>query len=664
MRPKGLGTICVIRFGCFRAASRIWCASAAFNAMRASVRTCLPACNAANVMGQCKYGHVPITTASIFGSPTRSCQRPWVRGMPNSLTTARVDSGRRLHTATISTPAMARKPGMCFFRVFSPAPMMPMRNICLVFSKPRDCRPWAFLPLDHPNRSHSRHLARQAGVVDHIHHVIDVLIGARLLFRKAAPALGAGDHAARFQFFVDAAAARVLHGRRAAHGSAGPVAGGAESLLHAAGRADENPTGAPHVAGNYYRLADVAKDRRQFGMAGRERARRPLAMHPDFFPYAANVVFFQLRDVVGHVVQQVHAQILPRATEHIGKNFAGLGHQQLPVAEAEVRGRAHGADVTLAFVALDGSAGQLPIGQVDAVLLRRLAKHGQGIVADLVTQAARAGMDHNAHLILLETERACNAFVENVIDNLHLHEMIAGAQRAALLGPARESVIADFIRVGVLNLAGRLGVFEIRRRAETPANHVAGTIGEQVPQFLLVELVLARTADACGYVAEQALDQFPQMRLHVLVKEIALDEAHAAVDVVAHAAGGDHAAFVGISGAHAADAEAIAPVNIGHGHAGQLDARQKRDVRDLLRRLVLANLLNHSLAGEDQAIHAHALLVLPGNAPATIVDLFERTAVVFLWHDDSPARINCNGPRKNTDFVTRMNTDKNVLEFI
>ena len=39
----------------------------------------------------------------------------------------RVDSGRRLQTATISTPSMASKPGMWRARVLAPAPIRPMR---------------------------------------------------------------------------------------------------------------------------------------------------------------------------------------------------------------------------------------------------------------------------------------------------------------------------------------------------------------------------------------------------------------------------------------------------------------------------------------------------------------------------------------------------------
>src|SRR5256885_9882748 len=45
---------------------------------------------------------------------------------------------------------------------------------------------------------------------------------------------------------------------------------------------------------------------------------------------------------------------------------------------------------------------KLTVRQRDAVLLGRLAQHGEGVVADLVAEAARAGVDHDAHHVLLQ----------------------------------------------------------------------------------------------------------------------------------------------------------------------------------------------------------------------------------------------------------------------
>ena len=63
------------------------------------------------------------------------------------------------------------------------------------------------------------------------------------------------------------------------------------------------------------------------------------------------------------------------------------------------------------------------------------------------------------------------------------------------------------------------------------------------------------------------------------------EQAHPAVDVVAHAAGGDDALFQ-VEGRHAADGEAVAPVDVGHGQGGAHDPRQGCDVGHLLQALV------------------------------------------------------------------------------
>src|SRR5262245_45972955 len=101
--------------------------SSTFIAIRASTSTCLPAASALRVIGQCRYGHVPITTASSSGSATRSAQRAYVLGMLNSRAAASVDSRRRLHTAAISTPSHALSPGTCRERQLPPSPIMPTR---------------------------------------------------------------------------------------------------------------------------------------------------------------------------------------------------------------------------------------------------------------------------------------------------------------------------------------------------------------------------------------------------------------------------------------------------------------------------------------------------------------------------------------------------------
>ncbi len=122
------------------------------------------------------------------------------------------------------------------------------------------------------------------------------------------------------------------------------------------------------------------------------------------------------------------------------------------------------------------------------------------------------------------------------------------------------------------------------------------------------------------------------MRLHLVEHEVRAHQPDAAIDVVADATGRDHAPFRRIGRAHAADAEAIAPMDVGHRQAGVLDAGQKGDVRDLLRGLVVLDRLDQRIVGEDQAIDPHPGLVRLRNSPAGVADALERTVIRALNH--------------------------------
>ena len=69
------GTTIATRSGWARAARSIARASSAVAAIRASVRTCLPASSAAIVTGAWRIGQAPTSTASIAGSATQRLPR-------------------------------------------------------------------------------------------------------------------------------------------------------------------------------------------------------------------------------------------------------------------------------------------------------------------------------------------------------------------------------------------------------------------------------------------------------------------------------------------------------------------------------------------------------------------------------------------------------------
>jgi len=145
------------------------------------------------------------------------------------------------------------------------------------------------------------------------------------------------------------------------------------------------------------------------------------------------------------------------------------------------------------------------------------------------------------------------------------------------------------------------------------------------------------TAEACRHIAEDLIEQLLQARAHFLLGQVGAQQTDATIDVVTNPPRRDDA-LLQIHRRHAADRKAVAPVDVGHGNRAAHDAWQKRHIRHLLGRLVLLDLLNHRLAGEDETVHAHAELVAFRNAPAVLVDLLQRT-LPHLAHSDLPRRV-------------------------
>src|SRR5216683_4521225 len=129
------------------------------------------------------------------------------------------------------------------------------------------------------------------------------------------------------------------------------------------------------------------------------------------------------------------------------------------------------------------------------------------------------------------------------------------------------------------------------------------------------------------------------MRLDVAVEEVGPDQTNTTVDVVPDSPRRDDPTLIRVRRANAADTETVTPMDVRHRQAGMLDAGEERDVRHLVRRLVLLDRVKQAFACEDEAINAHALLVTLWNAPARGIYLFERAVESVLTHvKHSPIR--------------------------
>ena len=88
------------------------------------------------------------------------------------------------------------------------------------------------------------------------------------------------------------------------------------------------------------------------------------------------------------VVHELHAETLPARVEDLLEGAADLVHHHLPVGEGEVAGTGHRREILAGLGRAERRAGELPVGQLDAVA-RRHARHPRHVVgADLVAEPA------------------------------------------------------------------------------------------------------------------------------------------------------------------------------------------------------------------------------------------------------------------------------------
>src|SRR5262249_14932268 len=104
--------------------------------------------------------------------------------------------------------------------------------------------------------------------------------------------------------------------------------------------------------------------------------------------------------------------------------------------------------------------------------------------------------------------------------DLHFEEVIARAERPALLFPALHGLLADERRISTVKEALGLAVIDITLRGQSAALEIAHTLTEQLRQFLLVEAIAAAAADAGGDTAEEVFDELADSAFDIAPGEI------------------------------------------------------------------------------------------------------------------------------------------------
>ena len=136
----------------------------------------------------------------------------------------------------------------------------------------------------------------------------------------------------------------------------------------------------------------VASSAGTSGWCGGSERVAPFAVHAQGACLAVDGMGFDLGEVVRHVVEQVQrcrGFLLEHPPCRLG--------EQLAVGASVVGRRGHRGQVGLALGRADGHARQLAVRHLNAVAAHGVSHLVDVIGADLVAQAARAGVDHDAH---------------------------------------------------------------------------------------------------------------------------------------------------------------------------------------------------------------------------------------------------------------------------
>ena len=241
----------------------------------------------------------------------------------------------------------------------------------------------------------------------------------------------------------------------------------------------------------------------QARMARAEGARCALAVHIQAARLAVDRMPLLLAGVVRNVVDQ--GEMGPR--HEVGEHLAGEVGDDLAVGQRAVDRRAHGAEIGLADRRVDGRAGELAVGQFDAVPRRGNHHPFEEFGADLMPQPARSAMNADHHLALAQAETVGRLAVVDLDDFLQFEVMVAGTEGADLVALAALGVLGHLARLGAGHAAMLLDAIQIGLAAVALLDRPARAAAQHRVHLAGVKAQLAGAAHPGRNVGEQAVGQ-------------------------------------------------------------------------------------------------------------------------------------------------------------
>lgn len=153
--------------------------------------------------------------------------------------------------------------------------------------------------------------------------------------------------------------------------------------------------------------------------------RRAFAVHAYSGQLALDGVLFDLRHVVRHVIHNVEADRLGALTQDLLEGLADPVGDHLPIGKREVCRRGHGAEVGRALRGRERNARQLTVGKRDPVPREGATADFQIVLADLMSEPARAAVHEDGHLTrVMKAEDPRGRRIIDLFDSLNLQEVV------------------------------------------------------------------------------------------------------------------------------------------------------------------------------------------------------------------------------------------------
>mmetsp|Transcript_6424 Transcript_6424/g.10156 ORF Transcript_6424/g.10156 Transcript_6424/m.10156 type:complete len:262 (+) Transcript_6424:326-1111(+) len=201
-------------------------------------------------------------------------------------------------------------------------------------------------------------------------------------------------------------------------------------LAHTFICASEHIRAGAHSSANEHRLSNqLIVDRYQRMMRWKCTC-RTFAMHQQFHEFAIHVVLLNLCNIVRHIVDHMHVQVVRRrAFKNLLKRLTRQECHTRTVHPGKIRRCRHGCQIVLAFLTRNECTRQLSIVDVNLVALHGCLHLHQRIGRHLMAQAARATVDHDTNLILgKDAHLLGRKLIVDLVDSLNFNVVVACAQ--------------------------------------------------------------------------------------------------------------------------------------------------------------------------------------------------------------------------------------------